>query len=626
MIGSVNLKAKGTPRKLVGSDLGSEVRSGRLRLLTKETPLQTESLLISVEGTISSATGLSGRRVRDFPSQEELVGELYSKYGASFVERLDGLFFVFLWDKSEDTYLLCNNAYQTTTLYFHQSDDRLLFSKHLTDIVRNLPGAIDVDLSSVKTYLANGFNMSDQTVVGGIRKLLPTFRIQVQKGRVSLVNHWSNELPFERRPFSNLETHLDEYEDLFRRGIRDYVEHNKAEELGCLMSGGHDTSFAFIQGSQVFDKPLHAFTATFPGWNFNEESSSQNICEKFGGIFHPVPFVSDDLDYMVALTRALEEPMASSALPIHLVMKEASKHVDLMMGGDGGDTLWAEYHPVAEVNRYLKNVPLGIRRLLHKLTKGIRRVSDSERWWELEHVASLFADEDVYGDFLRRLCTYRHFRDDLVQEIMEESVYRENPYARSILDIQHTRDNLNDNLIESKLFNGFYPYMSFYTTKSSEHYGMDLFLPTVTRDLMRFITSLPDEWVNGGTTFHRLTNSKRYNRRFHKAALARYLKKEEIRNLSFDIPWYRILLPRPRVLDLLLERLIQRGWFNEKALSNLFAEFRSQPVNENLLLQLRNHGYRVFTLLSLEIWCIEYVDGRLTENPEERINLETYLE
>ncbi len=626
MIGSIDLGRGGTPEDLTVRRQGHVTRHGPLLLHTDQEPYDDGSLLISVEGHISRISGAPAIDVSADLRPEALVAELYRTRGEAFVEDLEGLYFVFLWDRGRDLFLLVNNPYQTTTAYFHAGAERLLFARHLTDIARNLPGGVQVDLRAVKSYLANGFNMSDWTTARGIRKLQPTFRVRVERGEVTLRNHWERELSSERTPFKDLQAHLDQYEAIYRKGMSDYLDQRRPTELGCLMSGGHDTSFAFLQGSQVFHKPLHAFTATFPGWNFNEEGPSRAICEKFGGTFHPVPFLPGDLDYMVSMIRALEEPMASSALPIHLVMKEAANHVDLMMGGDGGDTLWGEYYPVAEYNRWARHLPVGVRRLIHGATRAVLRVADWERFWELEHVASLFTLDDSYADFLRRLCTYRHFRDDLLSRLMDPEIYRENPYARNIVDVPHGPETLFEDLIASKMFNGFYPYMSFYTTKSSEYYGMDLYLPTVHRDVIRFITSLPLEWVNGGTTFHRLTNNKRINRRFHKAALARYLDPGEIRNLSFDIPWSRILLPRPAVLERLLARLIRRGWFNEKELRRLFQEFRSQQVNEYELLELKNHGYRIFTLLSLEIWCTEYLDGRMTEAPDDRISLEDYLQ
>ena len=57
----------------------------------------------------------------------------------------------------------------------------------------------------------------------------------------------------------------------------------------------------------------------------------------------------------------------------------------------------------------------------------------------------------------------------------------------------------------------------------------------------------------------------------------------------------------------------------------MFDEFMHQKVKDYELLELKHHGYRIFTLLSLEIWCIEYLDGRKTKEVDTKISLEDYL-
>ena len=478
---------------------------------------------------------------------------------------------------------------------------------------------------STRAFLANGFTASDQTVVAGVRKLLPTFSLRVAGGEVALWNHWDRELDFDRRGFGDLDAHLDAYERVYRSGLSSYLGRRRPAELGCLLSGGHDTSFAFLQASRVFGKPLHAFTATFPGWAFDEAEYARAVCDRYGGVFHPVPFLPAHLDRVVSLVRATEEPVVSSSLALHLIAAEASRHVETMLGGDGGDTAWGEYYPVVEYHRWTKGLPLAAHKALHRLAGAAVRATDWERFWELEHVAGLFATEDRYADFMRRLLTYRHYSEADLRDLLRAETFAGETFSRSVLEIPVTRERFADDLIESKLVNGFHPYMPLYTTKSMAHYGLDIFLPTLDREVMRFITRLPMEWVNGGTTLQRLTNSKRINRRFHKAALARHLGPGAVRNLSFDIPWHAILRPRTRVLELLLARLKRRGWFQDARLDRLFAEFQSQRVKPHELLELKHHGYRVFALLSLEVWCTEYLDGRMTEDPDADLRLEDYL-
>ena len=598
--------------------LAWEAHNGRI--FSKNAFLHDGDIGVCVMGSIFKRLDTNERP--DPNSLNALALELYKKLGDQFYKVIDGHFQILVIDNGEVN--IFNNRYLALGMYYYFDGEYLIFSDRFKNVNEHLPKAREIDKGVVSTFLSNGWNPTDKTLVKNVKKLLPTFRLRCGDG-FELANHWGEEFSFDRRPLENVEAALDRYEELYRDGIENFLSQCPSENLGTLLSGGHDTSFALIEGSQAFGKPMHTFTATFPGWAFDEGSFAQNISSKFNAIHHSVPFMPEDMDYMVSLIVANEEPVVGSSLPVHLCAMEASKHVDNMLAGDGGDTLWGEYFPVAEYHRYVKNLPLWARKGLYELSQGLRKTFDWERFWELEHVAKLFAQDDFYDGFLRRLCTYRHFSDEFQRELLNEDFQRDLFPARSVLELEFTKENFSEMLIESKLFNGFYTYQSFHTHRSMNHFGMDLYLPTINKEVMDFITALPKKWVNGGTTFHRLTNSLSVNRRFHKKALARYLKKEEIYNRSFDVPWYNILRPRKELLVKLKTRLLKRGWYKKEALDRMFEEFMSQPVKDYELLELKHHGYRIFTLLSLEIWCMEYLDGKNTKNVDQKISLEDYL-
>jgi asparagine synthase (glutamine-hydrolysing) len=583
---------------------------------------ELDPYIILVKGHITKSRE-SGELI-DQSQLAQTIVEYYERYGEMFYEKFDGLFFIVLYHKDTKELRLCNNRYLTTSCYYYLDQDKLLFSDSLGQVAGELQKQ-NPHFGSVRSFISNGFTITDQTQVENIKKMLPSFSIAASSKGVDFKNHWDNEFKFDRKPFDNVEAHLDRYEEVYRKGIKEFLTVNKTKELGSLLSGGHDTSFCVIQASKVHDKPVHCYTSTFPGWAFDEEDYARNICEKNKGIFRPIPFLPEDLDYMVSLIRTNEEPVVGSSLPLHKIALVAANEVDTMLGGDGGDTLWGEYYPVQEYHRYVKNMPLSMRKLCHKASKFLRDTTDWERFWELEHVASLFTDDDYYDGFMRKLCTYRHYTDDAQKELFTPDVFAKSSVEPSMHEVKFTKDNFANTLIEGKLFNAFYTYQSFHTYKSMNHFGLPLYFPTVNKDVMDLITSLPWEWVNGGTTFHRLTNNKSINRKFHKMALSRYLRKDEIYNRSFDIPWYNILRPRKEVLRLLRKRLVNRGWYNESFINQLFDDFESQHVKEHELLELKHHGYRIFTLLSLEIWCMEYLDGKNTENPDQKIPLEDYL-
>lgn len=579
-------------------------------------------LEICLKGRITRVSGKSLSSAQTLSKIEKL----YRQYGSLFQSELDGLFLILIKDPEKKTFSIHNNPYQACNLYWGEFDSTLYFNSSLADLIQSIEKPVQPHIGSILNFVSNGFTSCEQTQIQGISKLLPSFTLTYGKDGVDLQNHWNNEFDFNRRKqLENLEKELDHYEQLYRDGISEYLNHKKTNELGTLLSGGHDTTFALIQGGKVHDKPLHAFTATFPGWAFDESTYAKNVCKKYGHTHHEVPFLPDDLDYMVGLIRANDEPVVGSSLPVHRCAQVASQHVDTMLAGDGGDTLWGEYYPVEELHRYIGGLSKGIRHWLWKLSKMMVNITDWERFWELEHVLKLFDCENPYHDFLRRLCTYRHYRTDELYQIFNQDFTQNSAPEIGQWTLEFNRENFGDRLIEAKLFNGFYMYQSFHTTRSMNHFGLELYLPTINRELMQFITRLPKNWVNGGTTIHRLTNNKSINRKFHKHALARYLDREEIYNRSFDIPWYNILRPRKAMINKLESALAQRGWFKMDEISRIFKEFLSQNVKEHELLELKHHGYRIFTLLSLEIWSREYIDGSQTLSPDQKINLEDYL-
>jgi asparagine synthase (glutamine-hydrolysing) len=186
------------------------------------------------------------------------------------------------------------------------------------------------------------------------------------------------------------------------------------------------------------------------------------------------------------------------------------------------------------------------------------------------------------------------------------------------------KNNFYDALIEAKMFYGVFMYTNLSTEKTLNNFGINYYSPYLNQSLLRFITSLPENWVNDGSTFQKLSN-KALKRRFHKLALGKYFSKEHIYNLqqSFDVPWHVLFLPRPKLLDNLLKRLKNRGWFDSEVLDSIFYDFKNKTYKDYELCELGSHGYRIYSLLSLEVWCMEFLDD--DTSPKKGITLEEYL-
>jgi asparagine synthase (glutamine-hydrolysing) len=487
-----------------------------------------------------------------------------------------------------------------------------LFSDRLESLLGEIK-TVEPHFPSLINFFKNGFNQADQTQIRGIKRILPSFWMEIDAEGLRIENRWRNYYCGVRQPFDNLETHLDVYENTYRTGLQNYLDHRQPNELGTLLSGGHDTSYCLIQASKCISKPIHCFTTVFSGWGFSEHGPAESICNKFGGVFHPVEFDDQSLNWLPDLIYATEEPALGSSLALHVLGKTAAQYTDTLIGGDGGDTLWGEYYPVGEYHRWAKNLPGPARSILAKTAQGLKSLFGWERFWELEHVARLFDSPDPYDNFMSNLCTYRHFSEHSLLQLLSPDL-RDTSWQESLLMIPFGKENFDEALIEGKLFNAFFTYQSCHQTRSMNSHGLEFFLPTLQKEVVKFITSLPKEWINGGTTFHRLTNNKTINRRFHKKALSRYLEQKEIYNRSFDIPWHRVLTKDDFVLSNLERALHERGWYNNSYVTKLISEYKSQKHKEHEILELRSHGYRIMTLMSAEVWCRIFLDQKASSD------------
>ncbi len=547
--------------------------------------------------------------------------------GSAVIDALDGHFLFIVIDPAKQKIWVLNNHYQVGNYHYFMDDKEILISTSFTDLVQHLhkAGQVEPYFPAIHNFLANGFNVSDETLIAGVKRSMAGYCLEITRDQFYIDQRFLNNFSFQREPFEDLDSHLDKYIATYQSAIKDYLSAKKPDELGILLSGGHDTSFLMIHSSKIWPKKVQAFSVVFPEWSFDEGPYARNVCEKFGGTFHPIEFKPEHLDQTIGLISACEEPVVGSSLPLYVLSQSAKNLTNTIMGGDAGDTMWGEYYPVGEYHRWVKNLPLWGRKLAHGSAKALRDIFDWERFWELEHVAQLFTDNNFYDGFIRKLCTYRHFSTDFQKQLFKSQISDGISFSKGSLEIPFTKKTFDDDLIRGKLFNGFYTYQSHHTYKGMESLGIDFYMPTIDREVIKFINSLPQNWVNGGNTFQRLTNSKTINRLFHKKALSRYLKTSEIYNRSFDIPWHTIMRPRTEMLSLLKRRLDKRGWYNSDFLNKIFTEFQEQRVKKHELLELKNHGYRIFTLLALELWCIEYLDGRSTVHKTSSLNLEDYL-
>ena len=265
---------------------------------------------------------------------------LYEQYGDRFVERLDGMFAVAVWDETRQRLLLARDRFGKKPLLWTQlPDGTVAFASELKAILA-FPG-IDrhVDLERVDAFLALGYVPGERTAVRGINRLPPGCTLVVENGVATINRYWR--LQARTGPLND-----DEWISAVRDGVLGAVRKRLVADvpLGALLSGGIDSSVVVAAMAQQSSEPVRTFSVGFTEARYDERSYARSVAERFGTIHEELLVDPDAAALIPRLVDAYDEPFGdSSALPTFLVCEHARRFVTVALVGDGGDEVFGGY-------------------------------------------------------------------------------------------------------------------------------------------------------------------------------------------------------------------------------------------------------------------------------------------
>lgn len=274
----------------------------------------------------------------------EVIVHLYEEYGVGFLDHVDGMFGIAIWDERDDSLLIARDRLGIKPLYYADLSDRLLFGSELKAL---LPAGLPryIDLAALDAYFALSFVPAPYSIFQAARKLLPGHYLQWKAGgSIKVTPYWS--LPVEAHSSVRRRPPKDEYAEELLRLLRLAVKRHMISDvpLGAFLSGGLDSSAVVALMAEHSSQPVRTFSIGFDERSFDETPHARAIAKEFGTEHHelvqrPEPGVlADTLSWMY------DEPFAdSSAVATYTVAQLARKHVTVALTGDGGDEVFGGY-------------------------------------------------------------------------------------------------------------------------------------------------------------------------------------------------------------------------------------------------------------------------------------------
>jgi asparagine synthase (glutamine-hydrolysing) len=277
-------------------------------------------------------------------SDTEVIVHGYEQYGDAFIQRLNGMFAIGLWDSKQKRLLLARDRMGIKPLYYALDGERLFFASEMKALTQaNLKRAVDIQ--GLYSILNVGYIPGDRTLMEGIRKLPPASILTFRNGRAEASTYW------HMLPISN---HTDEAELVgkLRVALQESVRDQLVADvpLGCFLSGGLDTSALVAFASKILNQPLKTFCMGF-GESTDEFRDARLIADSFGTEHYELTV---DSSQAVKLYPRMIWHMEAPKYNLYpwFVCELVRKHVTVCLSGNGGDEMFSGY--VARYQKALK--------------------------------------------------------------------------------------------------------------------------------------------------------------------------------------------------------------------------------------------------------------------------------
>ncbi len=369
----------------------------------------------------------------------EIVPHLYDEYGDDFVEHINGMFAIALWDSKLKRLILARDRYGEKPLYYGVFDNRLIYGSELKALLAHPAVSREMDPDAFRQYLSFDYVPAPRSIFKNISKLPAAHMMTVAEGKMDVRRYWN--LSFKKngivKPFDKAAAEL---RDLLSDSVRMRLVADVP--LGVLLSGGVDSSAVAAFAVQHASETVRTFSIGFTEDSFDETRYARQVAKHLGTDHHEeILSAAKAGDLISEIGTWLDEPLSDGSLiPTYLLARFVRKHVTVALGGDGGDELFAGYpmyygHKVAAA---YSAIPQFLRSGI--IEPAVNMLPVSTRNLSFDYRAKRFVRSANYETIARHHSWFGSFTPDeqdslLTQDVRARSsgsVYSE---AKSLLDI-----------------------------------------------------------------------------------------------------------------------------------------------------------------------------------------------
>jgi asparagine synthase (glutamine-hydrolysing) len=529
----------------------------------------------------------------------EVILHLYEELGLESIQHLNGIFAFAIWDENRQELTLARDRMGVKPLYYTELADQLIFGSELKVLLTHPAVCREIDLISLNEYLAFEYVPTPRTVLRHIYRLEPGHILRYNNQGLSKQAYWHISLA---RSESRPPVHWRDYAGALQETLKKSVQQELVSDVpvGVFLSGGIDSSAIAALMVELYAGKVDSFAIGFEEPSFDESNYARLVANHLGTRHNELMLTSKMVAEMVpAVTDFLDEPFGDSSLiPTYFLSLFARGYVKVVLGGDGGDELFAGYPTLVAhrmIEYYERIVPWKIRSYLAPKLLDMVPVSFNNISFDFK-LRRFLAGRGVPLQ-VRHQRWLGSFMDDEKELLLQDwlkPVLRDT-YAPSY---HHARESDARLPLNQILYNDMKLYLEgdilYKVDRASMASSLEVRVPFLNREVVDFATALPIELkLRGITTKYLLKKSMA-------SKLPQAVIKRPKKGFNMPVAHWINYEWRDLVLDMMSEKRIKRqGLFNYDYVKHLLDEhFARRRDNRKML----------WTLLMFQMWYHKYIE------------------
>ena len=518
-------------------------------------------------------------------SESEVLINLYLEFGLDFINKLNGMFAIAIYDSRDYSLHLIRDRMGKKPLWISQlNNGTLFFASEVRALMLARPDRT-LRTEMISEVMQYGYINSPNSSFNEIKQIPPACVTSWRNGITSTKKYWAPN--FNQQVKIPYDQALETTKELIKEAVSRRLISERS--LGSFLSGGYDSTIVTAYMVNLMKEKVQTYSIGFHSAQFNEAHYAKQVASFLQTDHHEEILSPDPTIIIEKISNILDQPFAdSSIVPTYLLAKFARENLVVALGGDGGDEIFGGYDrylaaPIMQkLNPFLGTIRAGLNFVGKQSignTRKINRVGS-----QLSYKASLAAR---YSSILS--LTQPHE----LSTILNPSVYSNSAEAEFINRFTEGELSSFNRMVRSDLgayLPGDLLVKADIATMSN---SLELRSPFLDVNVVEWgISLMYRNKIKGFETKHILKD------------VARSLVPTKLIDrpkMGFGIPraeWMRTAM-KEMVIDTLTDlTFTQRGWFNSVEVNKLIQAHVSGEDKDNIL----------WPMLMLELWARTWLD------------------